>query len=313
VNHPFGRAALAILTVALFVFAGCSGKKNEIEPPISTGPADPHVTADTGAIAGLVVSEEVIGISRAELLVQETQDSTRSGEDGRFTINGLVPGTYTLLVSALGYESGSARIDVFAGEISEKTFTLAAIAVKSPHHEAIPFAGQFQCSVALVDTLWSACGPEELASEEPASQIKFEKPEGVTYMVAELHWTQASAGTGQNLDFNIVQQGRDEEQWYANNFGPAPLTIAIEIGEKYSNPKSPGGGVGSDEFDQVIDDEDTLLQLDLYSSPVYSDEMFPGTQHEATVGLTLEQKFEGFITFFYDEVPPEEYSAFGDA
>jgi hypothetical protein len=182
-----------------------------------------------------------------------------------------------------------------------------------PYHESLPFAGRFECSTAFVDVLWLECPGSSQVAPDSSSSIQFEKPPGVTYIVAELRWTQASAGTGQNLDFNLVEQGRDESQWYANVFGPSPLKIVVKIGERFENPKSPGGGVGSDDHDQVVDDEDTALQLDLYSSPVYTDELVQGAEREALIGLTLQQAFEGFVTLFYNEEPAADFSAFPDA
>ena len=302
------HALLTALTVTALVFAGCSKPDNK---PAETVPSEPVVSDTTGSIAGIVVNDEVIALPGAQLLVKETEQSTTTASDGSFALNALLPGTYTVFVSALGYDAQSARVDVVANQITEKTFTLSTVVLKVPHHESIPFAGRFECSAAFVDVLWTECpGASELGS---VSQIDFTKPEGVTYIVAELRWTQASAGTGQNLDFNVVQDGRDESQWYANVFGPAPLKIVIEVGKQYSNPPSPGGGVGSDEFDQIVDDEDTALQLDLYSSPVYTDEVLDAGEREALVGLTLQQNYEGMVTLFYDEVPPEDFTAFPDA
>lgn len=302
---------LTVVTVMTLVFAGCA--KPGGQPQDTVVPTEPTVSDTTGSIAGSVVSEEVAPIQGAQLLVKETEQTASTDDAGRFAINDLVPGTYTVFVSALGYSAQSARLDVVAKQVTEKTFAMTAVVVGVPHHTTETFAGRFECSAALVDTLWTECPGMAQAAPDSTSQIKFTKPEGVTYIVAELRWTQASAGTGQNLDFNLVQQGRDDSQWYANVFGPATLKIVVEVGEKFSNPNSPGGGVGSSDFDQVVDDEDTELQFDLYSSPVYTDEMVSGAEREALVGVTLQQHFEGTITLFYDEVPPEDFTAFADA
>ncbi len=302
---------LAIVTVAALVFAGCA--KPDGQPQDTAIPTEPTVSDTTGSIAGSVVSEEVIPIAGTQLLVKETEQTASTDDAGQFVINDLLPGTYTVFVSALGYSAQSARVDVVAKQVTEKTFAMSAVFVGVPHHTTETFAGRFECSTAFVDAVWMECPGMAQAAPDSTSQIQFTKPEGVTYIVAELRWTQASAGTGQNLDFNLVQQGRDDTQWYANVFGPAPLKIVVEVGEKFSNPKSPGGGVGSSDHDQVVDNEDTELQFDLYSSPVYSDEVVSGAEREALVGVTLQQHFEGTITLFYDEVPPEDFTAFTDA
>lgn len=307
------RSVLAIVTVAVLLLSGCASKPKGIsstDPPV---PTDAIVTDNTGSIAGVVVTEEVVPIAGAQLLVQETQDSARTAQDGRFAINGVAPGTYSVLISALGYDAQASRVEVVAGQVTEKTFTMSAIVVKVPFHESRPFAGRFECSTAFVDVLWAQCPGASALAPDSSSSISFDKPTGVTHLVAELRWTQASGGTGQNLDFNLVEQGRDEEQWYANVYGPSPLKIVIQVGEKFENPESPGGGVGSSDFDQVVDDEDTALQLDIYSSPVYADEVVSGAERVALVGVTLQQPFEGYLTFFYDEVPAEDFSAFADA
>jgi hypothetical protein len=300
VGPRVGFIALCLLTIA---FAGCAGSAKDTGATPSTSAAVPIVDEDSGSIHGFVLDDQVLPLRGADVAIVALELSTMTDEDGEFTLNDVPPGTHSLFASKLGYESRGEKVDVVAGEVRELQVVLVPMAIAEPHHESIPFAGEFQCSLAAFDVTWMDCGAET------KSYFYFEKPEGVDHLVAELHWTSASAGTGQNLDFNLVKGTKiadtNEYQWYANVFGPSPLRIGIDVGEQFENPDSPSP-VGAKDQDQVVDDEDTHLGFNIYASPTYA-------QDVALVGLTLQQKFNGYVTLFYDEDVPEGFSAFPDA
>lgn len=306
---PSLLVASLLLAVAL---AGCAGGKSNEEPSASSAPATPKVTEDTGSVSGVVTNDELVGIAGADLVLQGTEISGVTDSDGRYALNAVPPGTYTIYTAAIGYGSAGALVTVAAGRVTEKHFLLSAIAVAEPRYESIPFSGRFECSLALVDVFWLDCS-EEAAFPESTSRHYFTKEAeaGVTHVVGELRWQATSASTGRNLDFNLVG-GADHEdcQWYANVFGPSPLRIAYQVGERFENPDSPAavGGCG----DEVLDDEDEEFGFDIYSSPVYADEL-GAPERAALAGVTFQQPYEGMVTLFYDMEPGTEFSAFPDA
>lgn len=290
------------LSLFLVAFAGCTGGGGGKELPPQTSAAEPTVDADSGAVHGFVTDDQVAAVKGAGIAITALGLATTTDDNGEFTLNDVPPGLHDLFVSRIGYESKGQRVEVAAAEVTEVRISLLPIAVAEPFHDSIPFSGQFQCSLALFDVLWQDCGVET------TSAFYFEKPQGVRHLVGELRWTSASAGTGQNLDFNLVKgtsvEDTESTQWYANTFGPSPLMIHVTVGEQFENPDS-AAAVGASDQDQVVDDEDTKVGFNIYSSPTY-------VADQALVGLTLEQKFNGYVTLFYDMDVPEGFSAFAD-
>lgn len=102
----------------------------------SIAPApEPSVSADQGAIAGTVLDEEQRPLSGVEAAIVGSNQSVLSDGEGKFTLNGLAPGTVVVAVARLGYESLSRRIDVVAGETTTASFVLVALAIVEPYVE----------------------------------------------------------------------------------------------------------------------------------------------------------------------------------
>lgn len=79
-----------------------------LPPPSMTGGV-------TGALIDDVSGTPVVGA--AAYLVQLPDSSTGSGADGRFTLSGLPPGSYQLVVAKVGSEGLSTTVEVTAGQI----------------------------------------------------------------------------------------------------------------------------------------------------------------------------------------------------
>src|SRR5687768_3483030 len=64
-------------------------------------------TASTGAVLGKVTDPEGAVVPRAEVNLTDTATNRvrtqRTNDDGHFTFNGVLPGTYTLKVTAQGF------------------------------------------------------------------------------------------------------------------------------------------------------------------------------------------------------------------
>jgi hypothetical protein len=293
---PQGPLAALALIVSM-VLAGCTSGAGPADDTTAP-PQDPLL----GAIEGAVLDDQALPLEGAQVGLRDSEASGRTGGDGRFLLSNIEPGSYDLLVSKVGYTSIAKRVAVEAGKTTAVPIELKPVAVAAPRYETNSTAGRFECSVALVDVLWLECPGSNTVWPTSSSRSLFSKPLGVRHIVAELRWQATSAATGNNLDFNIVNRNGSDCQWYANEFGPSPLKIQVTIGQQFVNPHSPAA-TGCD--DKIIDDADTQLAFDLYSSPVYATDV-------ATVGATLQQPFEIYYTFFFDMDVPEGFTALPD-
>jgi hypothetical protein len=285
--------------------AGCSGGGDAVAL-CDGGPCDAAPSGE-GTIRGQVLTEEGLPVPEADVGLRERNQNTTTDASGRFAFTGIPDGTYTLDVAKLGFESSGVQISLTKGEAAETTVRLAAIATATPHTEVLPFSGRFECSYALADTFWHGCGYPAHSSVFPSDTnlAEYDKGLGATQIVHELSWEATSLATGSNLDFSVVQGGgREGCQWYANAFGPSPIRIQVTVGEQFENADSPypTGTCG----DNVVNELDKNLGVLILSSPTYAGGV-------ATAGLTLQQSFEGFVSVFYHQEAPADYSALPDA
>lgn len=81
----------------------------------------------TGAVKGFVY-EKATGeaLSGTNIFVKGTKKGAQTDDNGYFTINQLDPGTYTLLVTSLGYDTSVLTLKVDAGNFITKKFYLTA-------------------------------------------------------------------------------------------------------------------------------------------------------------------------------------------
>jgi len=84
----------------------------------------------TGAISGVIKTSDGNPAQAVSLLVKEINKVSISSEDGSYTIKGLKPRTYTLIISFIGLQTQEKTVQVNAGETSEVNFTLVENANK---------------------------------------------------------------------------------------------------------------------------------------------------------------------------------------
>ncbi|MBI2076754.1 MAG: carboxypeptidase regulatory-like domain-containing protein [Euryarchaeota archaeon] len=124
------RAASTVLLVLGSLLAGCVD-----EGPTSTASVSPTqapeatTTADTGAVKGTVVTDEMAPIPHAVVGMLETKAQTTTDAAGAFAMNDLLPGKYSIVVQALGFREDAKKIDVLAGEVTEVRMVLEPIEI----------------------------------------------------------------------------------------------------------------------------------------------------------------------------------------
>lgn len=81
--------------------------------------------AQTGTLTGFVTTTSKEPISYATVALEGTARGGISDTDGHFIIENLAPGTFTLLVSSIGYETQSEKIVITAGQQTELNVVLS--------------------------------------------------------------------------------------------------------------------------------------------------------------------------------------------
>jgi TonB-dependent SusC/RagA subfamily outer membrane receptor len=92
--------------------------------------ATPARAQDAGTITGVEVDAgSSVPIPSAQVQIVGTTRGVVTGDDGRFRLAAVRPGTYQIRALRLGYQSSSQRVTVTAGATNDLTFALAQTAV----------------------------------------------------------------------------------------------------------------------------------------------------------------------------------------
>jgi len=79
----------------------------------------------TGSVRGRITSSNGDAVEAVSVGLQGTTQGDITDEQGRFTIRGVAPGTYTVVVSAVGLKTEQQSITVEAGQAATANFSLA--------------------------------------------------------------------------------------------------------------------------------------------------------------------------------------------
>ncbi len=123
------RSLLVALFMSSVILAGCTSDDG------SDVDGDPADDGTKGTLSGLLVDDNFRPIQLKEewsgepgdyqdkgfILITETAERVETTENGEFEVTGLVPGTYTLRVSAEGHEAVQETVQIEAGETSSVT------------------------------------------------------------------------------------------------------------------------------------------------------------------------------------------------
>ena len=97
----------------------------------------------TVTIRGKVVDEKEAALADAEINAVGTDSgfvkTVKAGPDGSFTLGGLTPGEYNIIVSAQGFEPHTEKVTVLVGQNVTLTFVMTKNAVLN---ESITVVGQ---------------------------------------------------------------------------------------------------------------------------------------------------------------------------
>jgi len=92
--------------------------------------ASPGRAQDAGTITGIVVdATSRTPVQSAQVQIVGTTRGVVTGEDGRFRMSGVRPGTYQVRVLRLGYQASAQTVNVASGATADLSFALAQAAV----------------------------------------------------------------------------------------------------------------------------------------------------------------------------------------
>lgn len=300
------------------VLAGCASGGDVA--PVDDGPDGPTVTEDTGAIDGIVLSEDLLPIKGATVALKSNLSDTRTtGADGKFSFSNVPPGEDFVLVSKLGFADSQQRVEIVAGEVTTIEFRLPAqVAEGVPYRITFgPIPGRFFCGFSVEGALSGPCkiiafsdssnpveqswqdvsdGEENIFEfREAIKNNRSTESDTLSSLLVEVTWEPVAASA------NILQMTLEDvpesegarnlsEPLYSRAEGPAPLRLEIEPGVK-----DPSG-----EIAMPVGQEGFLVGV------------FPGATEDNPMTIYTSQNFEVWITLAYNGPLPSEFTALGD-
>lgn len=291
----------ALTLLALMVAAALSGCSSPSAPEALGG-------APAGVdVRGQVVDEEARAVAEALVSFPELVRSTRTDGDGKFLVDGVPPGNYTLTVARDGYENLTRTVTVNARTAVLLSIELRAITKShAGHWETFPFVGIQQCMwfspsfkagcsfpyVAAIGTLdgngvnVTQYGvPRDVMTNQ--YRYNFSARSGHAGIVSELGWTA-------NTDASRIYALELSCAWYdaAVDDCVAPGQTTWEPGNTYARAR----GVSPLRIEWTQEKTEWLPWI-----------MSRAYLNGETVGMALDQRVEMYNTVFYGDPPPPDW------
>lgn len=287
--RPIALTALLAATL----LAGCAG--NGPDGKSATDPTFDDLgltaTSSTGIIRGVVVDDAIRPIAGAKVVLSggDSPSETVSTESGAFGFSNLVPGTYFLSVSKVGFFAAQQSADVVAGveEPAIVKVLLQMDAANMPFVQSYVFSGFIECMTpnvalcGLVNDLGSEGGQGNLTQDN--SQVRHPVSQVPTWVQSEMIWTSTQAlGGGMSVMYSWDCDDTLLCDHEVSGTSPLLLTADAEAIDKI--------GIGTAMPDVYIR---TFTAAAVDGLPINS------------AGLTIEQSFEIYTHVFYGYQPPE--------
>lgn len=282
-------APLVLLLTALL--AGCAGGSPSGPADEPTPPAfdDVQVTDTTGAIRGIVYDEAITPLEGVRITLAGGANKT-TDKDGAFVFSGLAAGDYFLTASKLGFKEVQQSATVVAGQKNPPITKIQLIfdAENQPFAELLQWTGFFGCGVgtnAAGGVGFNPCATDALLCDfvdvcllNTANTHVFPFGGGriPDFAQGEMVWDGTQAfGSGMNLGWH--DSGTAD---FKSTTGESPLIL----------PTNKTEILGAHD-----EDIESLMMR-----------VFPGSGTELTI--TLQQRFDIYVTYFYGFEPREGWA-----
>lgn len=301
---------IAMLTVSLAGCVGGGGPADAADDP--TGPVD--FSEDTGAIQGVVLDTEQVPLADAHVGLPDLDRTAATDENGAFSFSNVPPGTHTLFAQRLGYESVGQRVNVVAGDVIDVQITLSVIPVEEPYQIEIIQDGLFGCGVRVDPVIGVAvCGVLSLylnLTQYDQFLLTWELPEPTDPWetgVFETEWeSNQILGRGLRVYWEVLGCSNDEDFRFDRTEGVNPIIArsdAEDIEDIIENGQE--DDPSCNDAPENCHEEACFLQSRTFAAA-------NTTGQDVDVGFTFQQRYRQYLSAFYYEAAPEDYSAIPD-
>jgi hypothetical protein len=299
--------SLAWVLASALVVGGCADAPVTSEGE-SKSNADPAAfDADTGGVEGLVLDDEAAPIVGVQLGIMELDMLTSSDSSGRFSFSRVTPGTYKVFANRLGYDTAGKTLTVRAGEVANLNFELRKLAIVEDTHFTLQERGLFGCGLSWRPAVLvygiAACGI--VSSQYDRFLINWDmKHETARWntTVFEMKWDSTQVA-GKGLEFIWEVCANCFSVRFASKAGESPLQVRADESRIQEVVKASKAGSTS----SSCNDKNCKFISRVFSTP-----QAVGSSSPADVGITAQQPFDQYVTFFFGSGPTPEFTALPD-
>lgn len=309
------------LLVLASVMSGCSSKGDGEDIPTDDGTIQPTHDETTGAIHGVVFNDEAMPVSNAQVGVRDHPelDVQITTERGEFGFNNLSPDTYTVQISAIGFEFATQEFVVAMGGTTSQEITLVRLPSNDPFRDPKIQDGRIFASAgytiagcpagAITCNSW-AVDPDGDGPEYPQHhfwQVNDSARLPLETIIAELDWPVQSSACKSDMLFDLLAPGlyadggvdySDPRFFPADTFAP-PIQIRVERAELVAR-----GLVAEDGSSQLTGE---------WATRVFARAGGATGDNTADAGCSYEQPFTAYVTAFYGNPAEPGFTAVPEA
>lgn len=300
---------LALLLVATFLVAGCTGPSDPGPGATATTPASGYPGQPTGGdtfdIVGVVHSEALVAVAGARLTIEGLGLQATTDAQGQFAFPPVQPAIYTVRAAAEGYKAATLTARPAGGALE---FILASAGPLKPYNQTLPFHGYLECAAeALILT-----GPCDLLLQEGGhstfqnqSAFQFATDPSWRTMVFDVDFDPQQAQALDGLRLTLRGKGDadklTEYEQYGRFHGSEPFSFRVEPGGNYTDGTGP------------VPADSTAFTVDVYpQGKAYHQVCDPsGDTCFLGVGAGTNLRFDVYVTVFYLEPAPEGFTLLG--
>lgn len=234
-------AASAWLLALLVIASGCTaGNADELSGSSASPPPVADPGDETGVLSVLVTDDSLAPLEGASVALPDSNSEATTDIGGRASFADLPPGTYTLFVQKLGYESAGRKVEIVAGQTLEISVPLVPVSLVVAYHQTLIFRGHISCGAGLIVVrLITVCGttgsPAGNITVDPNHKDEFRQtgvPE-LQMIVGELVWSSTAALTAKEFTLGLYQNWRctpfcSSDNNYGSATGKSPVVHRAE-------------------------------------------------------------------------------------
>jgi hypothetical protein len=189
---------LVFVTIAV-ALAGCAQAPAASTLASSSAAAPPpKAGASTGSLSGVVVDDEMVPVADADVgLVEDAKALTKSDATGRFVFNDLEPGTYSVAVQKIGYETGTQRVSVIVGEVRESKITIKRVVLSTARVATYIAAGFIELGWKVPAIAGSVTTPNVTSAD--LADVYYAMDKEAASAVSAMTWQPNVVGTAKRM------------------------------------------------------------------------------------------------------------------